>query len=277
MTSTVEYGLTETYGSNNNSNSQSTAHEVALKGLTVGQIYHFRIKSSDSAGNIFVSGDYAFQPKSPPIITGVAVKEVTENGVTVTFTTNVPSDAVAAYVAVNDSKNSGSQGQTDLILNHSILLKNLLPGTTYALKVQAKDENGNSAELVGPDFTTGKDVTAPVIDQIHTDSALTQNNKVQSIISWATDEDASTSIMYKEGRNGESKMISINDAYTKKHIAVMTNFKPGVVYFFNVKSVDEAGNEGVSSDYALLTPKTKENIIQLIVNNFQQIFGWAKF
>ncbi|MDD5397240.1 MAG: fibronectin type III domain-containing protein, partial [Candidatus Moranbacteria bacterium] len=275
MTSTVEYGLTNNYGSESNSKSSDTKHEVNLKGLSMGQTYHFRVKSSDSAGNIFVSGDYAFQPKSPPIITNVAVKDVTESGVTVTFTTNVPADAVAAYVAVDDKKNSGSQGQTDLVLAHSVVLKNLTAGTTFALKVQAKDESGNAAELVGPDFTTGKDITAPNIDQVRTDSALAQNDKVQTIISWKTNEDATTSITYKEGKNGKENVINISDAYSKTHLAVVTAFKAGTVYNFKVKSIDAAGNEAVSNDFAMLTPKKKENIIQIIINNFTEIFGWA--
>jgi alpha-tubulin suppressor-like RCC1 family protein/phosphodiesterase/alkaline phosphatase D-like protein len=273
--STVEYGLTNSYGSKSESTSQTKLHEVNLRGLTIGQLYHFRVKSADSLGNTFVSGDYAFQPKSPPVITSVAVKDVTENGATITFSTNVPTDAVAGYTATNDKKNSGSQGQTDLATAHVIILKNLTPGTTFTLKVQAKDEGGNSSELVGPNFTTGKDESAPEIDQVHTDSALAQNDKVQSIISWVTNENATTSIVYREGKNGEPMEIAVSDAYTKNHLAVVTAFKSGTVYNFNVKSVDASGNEGISNDFAMLTPKKKENIIQIIVNNFQDIFHWA--
>jgi len=275
MTSTVEYGLSNTYGSKSESTSQTKAHEVDLKNLVIGSIYHFRVKSADSAGNIFVSGDYAFQPKSPPVITNVAVGEVTESGATVTFLTNVPAEAVAAYVSVSDPTDSGSQGQTNLVLSHSVVLKNLTPGMEYSLRVQAKDESGNASELAGPNFTVGKDTTPPVIDQIHTDSALTQNDKVQSIISWMTNEEATTAIAYKEGKNGDEREIKIGDAYTKNHLAVMTVFKPGVVYFFKVKSIDKTGNEGISNDFALLTPKKRENIIQIIINNFQEIFHWA--
>ncbi|NTV40959.1 MAG: hypothetical protein HGA61_01670 [Candidatus Moranbacteria bacterium] len=275
MTSTVEYGLTNSYGSKSESSSQTKAHEVSLKKLSIGQLYHFRVKSGDSAGNIFVSGDYVFQPKSPPVISDVAVGEITESGATVTFATNVPSDSVAAYVAIDDLKDSGSQGQTTLVLAHSVVLKNLSPGKTYSLRVQAKDESGNAAELAGPNFTIGKDTTPPVIDQIHTDSALAQNDKVQSIISWTTNENATTAIIYKEGKNGDEKEINIGDAYAKNHLAVMTVFKPGVVYFFRVKSIDATGNNGISNDFALLTPKKRENIIQIIINNFQEIFHWA--
>jgi hypothetical protein len=65
--------------------------------------------------------------------------------------------------------------------------------------------------------------------------------------------------------------------YTTNHIAVITAFKSGVVYYFQVKSTDESENTATSSDFALLTPKVKENIVQIIIGNFQDIFSWAKF
>ncbi|MEI7620912.1 MAG: fibronectin type III domain-containing protein [Candidatus Moraniibacteriota bacterium] len=275
MTSSVEYGLTNAYGSKSESSSQTKNHQVDLKNLKLGEVYHFRVRSADSAGNIFVSGDYAFQPKSPPIISGISVKDVTESGATVSFNTNVLADAVVAYASVDDPKNSGSQGVTALSLAHTVVLKDLSSGTTFALKVQAKDESGNAAELAGQNFTVGKDTASPVIDQIRTDSALAQNDKVQSIISWTTNENATTTIIFKEGKNGDEKELVLNENHSKNHLAVMTVFKPGVVYFFRAKSVDATGNEGYSSDFALLTPKKKENIIQVIVNNFQDIFHWA--
>jgi len=111
---------------------------------------------------------------------------------------------------------------------------------------------------------------------VRTDSALTQNDNVQTIISWTTDEPANTSLLYREGQSGEEKEVKITDNETLNHVAVVTTFKPGVVYYFKVKSVDLSGNEGLSTEYALLTPKKKENVVQLIINNFQQIFGWAK-
>jgi hypothetical protein len=37
-----------------------------------------------------------------------------------------------------------------------------------------------------------------------------------------------------------------------------------------------SNNQATSTDFALLTPKKKENIIQIIVGNFQDIFGWIK-
>jgi len=143
--------------------------------------------------------------------------------------------------------------------------------------IRVKDDEGNETEDGLQTFTTGKDENPPTIKQIKTDTALSQGDKVQALISWNTDEPADTHLIYKEGLNGEEKEVKVDGDYTLGHISVITTFKAGTVYYFKAKSIDQAGNESISSEHALLTPRRKENIIQVIINNFQEIFGWAKF
>jgi len=274
-TSVVEYGLTEEYGDKKESSTKVTEHSVELSGLTSNSTYHFRVKGKDADNNWYSSGDYTLEPKSPPKISNLKVDEITEHGATVTFSTNVPTDALVTYTASDENK-SGSQGKPDLSVTHSILLNNLESGTDFTLKVKVRDEDGNETESDPQTFRTGQDDSAPIIEQIKTDSALAISNKVQTIISWATNEATNATLIYKEGKNGEEKIVEVDKNYALYHIAVLTSFKPGTVYYFKVKSVDQAGNETVSEDYALLTPKQKENIVQVIVSNFEDIFGWAK-
>jgi hypothetical protein len=276
ITSVVEYGLTNLYGQTKTDNQLSKTHEVVISGLTSSQLYHFRVKGKDDLNNWFSSGDYTFQPKSPPQIAGVNVVDVTEHGAKVRFTTNVPTDALVTYTDSADNQNSGSQGKPDLSTSHEVELKSLKQGTTFALTVKVRDADGNETTQVYQNFTTGKDESPPAIDQVRTDSALAQNDKVQTIISWTTNEAATTQFIYKESRGGQEKEVNVSSNLSLNHVAVITVFKPGVVYYFKVKSVDESSNEGLSSEYALLTPKRKENVIQIIINNFEQIFSWAK-
>jgi hypothetical protein len=153
----------------------------------------------------------------------------------------------------------------------------MISGAEFGLALKVRDEDGNETEESFESFRTATDENPPKIEQVRTDSALAQNDKVQSIISWKTDEVADTRITFKEGsRTGKETLVKISDSLTTAHVAVITTFKPGTVYYFNVKSTDAAGNEGSSTDFALLTPKRKENVIQIIVNNFQEIFAWAQ-
>ncbi len=274
-TSLVEYGLTEDYSEKKESTTLAKEHELTLASLNSGVTYHFRVKGIDKDNNLYSSADYTFEPKSPPKISGTKVEEVKEHSVSLSFATDVPTDALIVY-SDKDNKLSGSQGNPQLSLSHTLELKNLVSGTLYTVRIKVRDESGNESEEVGPEFTTGKDENPPKIDQVRTDNALAQNDKVQTIISWITDEPGTTILIYKESRTGQEREITISNSFTPSHVAVITVFKPGQVYYFKVKSLDEAGNVALSGEYALLTPKRKENIVQVIINNFQDIFGWMR-
>ncbi|KKQ52233.1 MAG: hypothetical protein US70_C0010G0038, partial [Parcubacteria group bacterium GW2011_GWD2_38_11] len=276
-TSTVEYGLSTSYGDKKENNSFTTEHSINLSNLNQGVVYHYRVKGEDKDGRLFASSDQTFEPKSPAKISDIAINDVNEHGAIVTFKTNVPTDANVTYTDIKDGMKTGAQGARELTIDHKIELTNLDQGSTFAITIAVRDEQGTEATIKVPDLTTGKDENPPKIDNVKTDSALTQSDKVQAIISWKTDEQATSSILYKEGRSGDEKEIKITDNLTTGHVGVVTIFKPGTVYNFKVKSIDASGNIAISNDFALLTPKRRENIIQIIIGNFTDIFGWAKF
>ncbi|WP_208711209.1 galactose oxidase-like domain-containing protein [Sinomonas sp. R1AF57] len=64
-TSQVEYGTTVSYGSATTADATLvTAHSQGLSGLVAATLYHYRVKSSDAAGNPAVSGDLTFTTAS---------------------------------------------------------------------------------------------------------------------------------------------------------------------------------------------------------------------
>jgi hypothetical protein len=275
LTSIVEYGLTTSYGQKKEDNSYSKDHSISLSNLDQGTTYHYRVKGEDKDNNLYASADNTFEPKSPPKITDINVNNVTEHEATITFTTNVETDANVTYMDVKNQSMTGSQGSRELSTDHKIILTNLDQDTTFSLVLSAKDNQGTSADIPGPNFTTGRDATPPSIDSIHTDSALTQAEKVQTIISWKTDEQSTTAILYREGKMGDEKEFKMSDSLSTAHVAVITSFKPGTVYNFRVVSTDVSGNTAISDYFSFLTPRQKENIIQIITSNFQDIFGWV--
>lgn len=68
--SQIDYGLTTAYGSTSPLDASLVlAHSVTLGGLSGNTVYHFRVRSSDAAGNLTVSGDFTFTTlagDSPP-------------------------------------------------------------------------------------------------------------------------------------------------------------------------------------------------------------------
>lgn len=59
--SVVEYGLTTSYGSTASNATDVTSHSIPLSGLSANTLYHYRVKSTDVAGNTATSGDHTFQ------------------------------------------------------------------------------------------------------------------------------------------------------------------------------------------------------------------------
>jgi hypothetical protein len=60
--SQVEFGVTTAYGKTSTLNRVlSPLHSVNLWNLTPGTLYHYRVKSKDSAGNLAVSADFTFK------------------------------------------------------------------------------------------------------------------------------------------------------------------------------------------------------------------------
>lgn len=66
-TSQVEYGLTAAYGNETTLDTNLVKfHSVRLEGLEANTLYHFRVKSTDGAGNTAVSEDRTFETSSTP-------------------------------------------------------------------------------------------------------------------------------------------------------------------------------------------------------------------
>lgn len=59
-TSVVNYGLTNSYGSNASGASNVTSHSVSLSGLSPNTEYHYRVSSADAANNATTGGDDIF-------------------------------------------------------------------------------------------------------------------------------------------------------------------------------------------------------------------------
>ncbi|MFZ1301238.1 MAG: dockerin type I domain-containing protein, partial [Candidatus Microsaccharimonas sp.] len=63
----VEYGTTTSYGSSTTLNSLLvTSHTASLTSLTAGTVYHYRVTSTDEAGNTTVSTDRTFTTAATP-------------------------------------------------------------------------------------------------------------------------------------------------------------------------------------------------------------------
>ena len=143
-TSLVVYGTSTSYGSTTSQDmTLVTKHSVGLTGLSPQTTYHFKVKSSDTAGLSTQSGDFTFTTTDvgAPVISGVTAIDVTMTGATISWTTDDPAESQVEY-GTKPTLGLITVLDTNRVTTHSVTLADLSPGTTYHYKVKSRDDSG---------------------------------------------------------------------------------------------------------------------------------------
>lgn len=256
-------------------------HVVRVNGLSPATVYHFQVSSESELGLTGRSTDKTFKTKSIlPEIYNVQVAKIEEEAATIKWMTNVPCSSIVEYTNLNTNE-SKLEGNSSFLTIHSMRLTDLIFDTYYSAVINVESEDGEKAEPVALTFITTRDEYPPVISKVNTESTLYpgSENKIQTIASWRTDEDAKCQLFYHQGlvaAGGEADSQQIEEEFGIKHVQVITNFSPSSVYKFWIECYDEAENLAKSEDFTMLTPGQEESIIDIIIKNFESSFGWLK-
>ena len=149
--------------------------------------------------------------------------------------------------------------------------------STYVVRIKATDEFGNEATTSPLTFSTSQDTKPPAITQIRSETAISPaGSKIQAIITWKTDEAATSQVFYQEGLGTlvQLQQTFFDTTYVTTHIVVITTFNPATVYKFYVTSQDTAGNLARSKDFTIFTPQRQQSVVQIILKNFEETFGF---
>ncbi|MFA6105983.1 MAG: fibronectin type III domain-containing protein, partial [Patescibacteria group bacterium] len=259
----------------------SSVHTVELASLESATRYHFQVASKGEVGPEARSKDYTFETEA--ILPTVADAKVTDTKATsaiVSWKTNVPTESTLEYTNIA-TKKSLTAGDPALLISHVFTLQSLDPGVKYSLIIKAKNESGQEQPSDPIYFETIIDKEVPQINNVTANSTLYPGatSKVQTIVSWDTNEPTISQVFYQEGVQDNPdnvKSTQLETSPAEKHFVVLTAFKPGSVYKYWVEATDLSGNKTQSDKFTTLTPVEKQTIIDLISNNFQSVFGWTK-
>ncbi|MFH1030917.1 MAG: fibronectin type III domain-containing protein, partial [bacterium] len=267
-----------------NADKFSKTHAVTLHNLTSDTIYHYQVKSAPRVGHEAKSKDFIFKTSSQILeIIDYKINIFLPEKVVFTWETNLETTSAIRYMPYRD--NNLMVGETKIAsssamtFRHEISVENLEPGVIYDVTIYGEDKNGQSISKSIPAFSTSQDDLPPVIYQAQTESAILpgKNSAIQSIISWKTNEAATSRLYFTEGISLDgnfTEQTEINMNYGKKHVIVITKFKPGTVYSFRAESIDSNGNMTLSKTFSILTPRQQESIFQIILKNFEKTFSW---
>jgi hypothetical protein len=255
-------------------------HSVYITGLAPATTYHFQVSSKSALDLTGRSSDKTFRTKSiAPEIYNIQIVKIEEEAATIRWTTNVPCSTIIEYTNLNNGETK-LEGNSSFLTTHSIRLSNLVFDTYYSFVINVESEDGEKAESDPMTFITIRDRYPPVIEKVNTESTIYpgSDNKIQTIVSWRTDEEAVCQLFYHQGLVSvdEPLFLPKEEDYALRHVQVVTNFLPGSVYKFWIICEDEAGNKARSDDFSMLTPVQEESIIDIIIKNFESSFGWLK-
>ncbi len=281
----VEYGKTSNYDSQESittSKSEST-YVVQLTDLVEGTLYHYRIVGEDDEGNIYSGEDHIFETLPTPKILGLRVQQVIgmpTSTLRLLWSSNTMVSSIVTYFPTAFPERATDQISLSLKKNHEVIIKNLLDNTDYTILVKGKDSANNEAKTETRTLKTASDIRAPEVQNLNVESTIIgigDSAKAQIVISWDTDEPATTQIEYAQGTGNTYNQTTQEDTnLTTNHIVTITALTPAKIYHLRANSKDKAGNLGQSFDTVVITPKSTKDALNLVIDNLSKTFGFLR-
>lgn len=268
------------------SEDNSTQHEAEIQGLEPNATYHYQIRMEPVLGPDYVSEDNTFKTTEEGLIIENYYTEKNEKEKRVTFrwVTNREATSEVQLIPYRggelDMESAVSIKENEYSVIHRMESDKVESGVVYDVKIISTDRENNTAVKRINKFTLGEDKTPPAISMINTNSTLfVREDKAQTVVSWKTDEPATTQVYYElgfheSGQEWQNK-TEAESSYGKKHTKVINNIETGEVYSFRVKSIDSSGNTASSQVHTFLTPEKEDSVFQMIIDIFKDLFGWA--
>ena len=262
-------------------------HEVKIVNLTPDTTYHFQLRSKGRIGPMAHSRDFTFKTQIEELTISNYFTQIIDNQTVIfKWITNKNADSEIKFAPYHDDKIAFQEAKViknnEQGLIHEIKVEEFQAGIFYEIEIASTDVEGNRAIEVIKHFSTSEEDVPPEITHIKADSTIfiDRSDKIQTVISWLTNEPATSRVYFEEGVHGGVRELALKtelkSSYSKEHVMVIPKFKPGLVYTFKVESMDSGGNISTSKAHTFMTAKKRESIIQIIMRILEDTFGWIK-
>jgi len=227
----------------------ATEHSVHLTGLEPSTVYQVQVTASDPGNNSLQSEIFSLTTAPAagvvlPQITDVEVSSIGDVSAVVSWQTDVAANRFVYYGA-GDTLDLAA-GDTDFGSQHSVVLTNLTPSTTYQYSVEAVDPTGSSSGRTPvATFTTAAapDAEAPPSPSTFTGLIGLETSR----LSWASVDasDLASYTVYRQISTAGFVPIATGLADTSY---VDEGLVLGPTFTYYVTATDINGNESAPSD-----------------------------
>ncbi|MFH7320184.1 fibronectin type III domain-containing protein [Desulfurivibrio sp. D14AmB] len=200
--------------------------------------------SGEIAGGQSLVHDMALKMVAP-VISNIGITEITTNSATVIWTTNQPADSMVEYGET--SAYGSSVADATLVLNHSMELADLKPGTTYHFRLISTNSDGSSRSTSNQTLQTETSSNPPEISNIE----VVDITGTSATIAWITDQPADSVVEY--GTSQSYGQTVSKDHPTTIHTLTITGLAPGSNYHFRITSTNSDGDSQSSDDLTFRT------------------------
>jgi len=241
------------------------------------------IVAEDDEENSYSSDDYTFETLPTPKILNLKIQQVVgmpTATLRLLWISNTLISSIVTYYPTANPERAADQISLALKKNHEIIMKNLLDNAEYTLIIKGKDNAGNEATAETRKVKTATDIRAPEIIDLNVESTIVgvgETAKAQIVVSWDSDEPATTQVEYAQGTGTLYGQTTQEDtSLTSNHTVTITGLKPATIYHLRAVSKDKVGNIAYSFDTVIVTPKSTKDALNLVIENLSKTFGFLK-
>ena len=194
----------------------------------------------------------------------------------VSWTTNVATNSTVTY---GISGTSGSDLQdSKLTIDHSITIKGLQDDSEYFLLAQSRDGNGNLAVSDRQVFRTALDTRPPRISDVSVEPTIRGTGaeaRGQVVVSWKTDEPATSQVAYAEGTDVKeyNNQTSEDTTLTTEHVVIVSDLPTSKVYSVQPLSRDKAQNQVSGDSMPAIIGRASDNVLTIVLNTMRKVLG----
>jgi hypothetical protein len=232
-------------------------HNVTLTGLTSLTSYQITVSSRDAVGNGPTLGGpitvatAATPDTTAPLISDIAVSEIGETSVVITWKTN---EAATSTVAFGTAPGSLGESRADVALTteHRLVLTGLADGTTYYFTVSSADAASNGATSSEGSFATrARAVDNPPSAPGTPSASRNPSNTGAFTVSWNPATDDNGIAGYDVLRNGAA-IAQVGPAATMYEESGLSEG----TYAYRVRVRDTGGNTATSGELSVVVDLT---------------------